>query len=296
VLYGAPAVVAAVDRRVAVEWSDEAHPVPPELEASLALARERCGPTPGFLRLDVSELHQDGTKLGLGSSAAAAVAAAGAVFATHGRDLRDPATRREVFDCAFAGHAAVAPRGSGVDVAASAFGGFLRFSRARDEAETLAFERPTGLWISLVWTGHAARTSELVAKVNQLRQDAPELHERRMRRLCELSDAFSRAFRDGDAAEVVVAAGLYGEALHALGQAAGAPIVEARLARASELAARFSGSAKPCGAGGGDVAIAFFIDSDAAKSFELACSGEGLHPIRVAWGPDGVRATVGSES
>lgn len=294
VLEGAPAVVAAVDRRVSVEWSDAPHELPPEVEATLSLARTQWGSTPGHLRLDVSELHRGGTKLGLGSSAAAAVAAAGAVFAAQGHELRDAASRSAVFDCAFRGHAAVAPEGSGVDVAASAFGGFLRYAREGDAVDARALGAPPGLSIALVWTGHAARTSDLVAKVHELRQRSPRVYAERMGRLSELSTAFAAAFEDGDAPESVRAAGAYGEAMGALGESAGAPILESRLALASELAARFSGSAKPCGAGGGDVAIAFFREPAAAQSFELACSGEGLHPIDVAWGPEGVRASDGS--
>ena len=76
--------------------------------------------------------------------------------------------------------------------------------------------------------------------------------------------------------------------MDALGQAAGAPIVEARLERVARTADRFGGSAKPCGAGGGDVAVAFFLDSDSADAFKLACREEGLHPIDVVWGAPGV--------
>ena len=81
-----------------------------------------------------------------------------------------------------------------------------------------------------------------------------------------------------------------GHAMGALGDASGAPIVDAPLRLAGDLAARFSGSAKPCGAGGGDVAVAFFADPAAADAFELACKEEGLHPIDVSWGAVGVKA------
>jgi MFS family permease len=44
------------------------------------------------------------------------------VFAFHGRDLNDLGTRRAVMNSALDGHRAVAPGGSGADVAASALG------------------------------------------------------------------------------------------------------------------------------------------------------------------------------
>ena len=290
VLEGAPAVVAAVDRRVSVTWSDDPRPMPPEVEATLRLTEAELGPGPRWLNLDVSDLQQDRVKLGLGSSAAAAVAAAGASFATHGHDLGDSEILRRVFSLAFEGHASIAPQGSGVDVAASTFGGFLRFARGRGDAETRALERPRGLVIRLVWTGHAARTSELVAKVRALRRDDPEGHRACMERLSELSHRFADAFESGDGPGVITEAAAYSNAMEMLGTAARAPIVEAQLGRAAALAARFSGSSKPSGAGGGDVAVAFFVDLDAAKEFEVACKDEGLHPIDVSWGATGVRA------
>lgn len=291
VLEGAPAVVAAVDRRVDVAWSDEAKPMPPEVEATLAFAQAERGAVSGSLVVDASQLRRDDVKLGLGSSAAAAVAAAGAVFATHGDDLRDPSIARQVLDCALSGHQAVAPQGSGVDVAASALGGFLRFQRAVDAIDTRPLDAPAGLTIALVWTGHAARTSDLVAKVYGLRERAPEELEARMGELASIAAEFASAFARGDAAGVVASGAAYGAAMEALGRAAEAPIVGQRLRRISTTAERFAGSAKPCGAGGGDVAIAFFVDRDAASAFKLACRDEGLHPIDVSWGSPGVTSS-----
>lgn len=288
VLEGAPAIVAAVDRRVEARWSDEDLPMPPEVVATLERARRRCGSVPGSLRIDAARLRRDRVKLGLGSSAAAAVAAAGAVFATNGQALSDPAVVRRVFECAFDGHAVVAPQGSGVDVAASAFGGFLRFLRDEGGIHAEPCGVPSDLVIHLVWTGHAARTSDLVARVRELEKREPRRFSASMDRLKELANEFANAFASADAEQVVRLAAAYAEAMASLGKAAGAPIVEARLDAARGLAARFSGSAKPCGAGGGDVAIAFFTETDAASAFELACRQEGLHPIEVYWGARGV--------
>jgi len=289
VLEGAPALVSAVDRRVSVAWSKESMPMPPEVEATLRLAQTELGPVPRTPVLDVTDLHQDGIKLGLGSSAAAAAATAGAVFATHGRPLEDPVVLRRVFACALAGHASVAPQGSGVDVAASTFGGILRFVRTEDEVEIRGVQPPGSLEIRLVWTGHSARTSDLVGKVRELQRDHPGRYRSSIHRLADLSRQFSSAFESGEATEVIRLAASYADAMEALGIAAGAPIIEARLRSAAELAARFSGSAKPCGAGGGDVAVAFFVDPEAAERFEGACKDAGLHPIDVSWGALGVR-------
>ena len=290
VLEGAPAIVAAVDRRVSVTWCDDSASMPPEVEATLELARAQCGPLPRSLKLDVSPLHQDRIKLGLGSSAAAAAATAAAAFATSGQDIADPRVVRRVFDCAFTGHTSIAPQGSGVDVAASTYGGYLRFTRSGEVVEARAASAPRGLAIRLVWTGHAARTSDLLAKVHALGELDPDAHRAQMKRLADLAAEFAEAFESGSAPDVVACAASYCAARAELGAAAGAPIVEEKLDLAATIAERFSGSAKPCGAGGGDVAIAFFVAADAARSFEVACLREGLHPIDVSWGAPGVQA------
>ena len=290
VLEGAPAIVAAVNRRVSVRWTEGSQPMPPEVRATLHHARASLGPLEGSLIVDVSELQRDQIKIGLGSSAAAAAATAAAAYATLGRDLADPATLREVFACALEGHASIAPQGSGVDVAASTYGGFLRFARKGNVIENRPLRLPEGLQIRLVWTGHAARTSELLGQVHELRRDDPERYAACMERLSELSGQFASAFEADRPEKILATAASYSTAMGALGEAAGAPILDARLRHAAELAARFSGAAKPSGAGGGDVAIAFFLDAGAARGFELACKDEGLHPIDVSWGAPGVRA------
>ncbi|MFZ1863034.1 MAG: hypothetical protein WAU39_02325 [Polyangiales bacterium] len=290
VLEGAPAVVSAVDRRVSVTWSDQALPMPPEVAATLELARLECGEVPRSLSLDVGALQHDRIKLGLGSSAAAAAATAAAVFATHGHDLDDPESLQRIFACAYRGHASVAPRGSGVDVAASSFGGFLRFVRVGSELDVRPLRAPDELVIRLVWTGHAARTSQLLTEVHRLRDHDRNQYDWHMARLCQICAAFAAAFEAGRPGDVVSSAASYADAMRALGAAAKAPIVDKRLGRIVELAGRFSGSAKPSGAGGGDVAVAFFTDEHDATSFEKACKDAGLHPIDVSWGAAGVRA------
>lgn len=288
VLESAPAVVAAVDRRVKASWIDAANTVPPEVDATLRLARERLGPLPLSMSLDVGELQASGTKLGLGSSAAAAVAAGGAAFDHHGHDLADDQVLEQIFDCALRGHASVAPQGSGVDVASATYGGFLRFTRNESGIHHERLRCPEGLLVRLVWTGQPARTSDLLERVHRLRDDDPTSYTTLMSELATIAERFAQAFEQGSAQKVVGEAADYARAMQALGDAARAPIVEERLQRIEDLAGRFSGSAKPCGAGGGDVAVAFFVDQASADRFEGACGDAGFQPIPVSWGAPGV--------
>jgi len=289
VLEGAPAVVAAVDRRVRATWTDRPTHVPHEVRETLRIVERRLGSLPASIEVDVRGLQSDGVKLGLGSSAAAAAAAAGAAFAHHGHALDDDSALEAVFDCALRGHAAIAPEGSGGDVAASTFGGFLRFGASDGSVVHARLRRPGGLAVRLVWTGSAARTSDLLAQVHAFRERDPHAYHRRLGELAAIAERFAAAFETGAAREVVEAAHHYHEAMAGLGRESEAPIVEDHLASIAEIARRVGGAAKPCGAGGGDVAIAFFVDEAGAQAFEKSCADAGLRPIDVSWGAPGVR-------
>ena len=294
VVDGSPAVVAAVDRRVVAYHAEragaESQAPGPETEASLRAAKREFGDAEIALRFDSTRLFQSGKKIGLGSSAAASVAAAGSVAVHHGHTLDDPALRRRVFSAAFDGHRAVSPEGSGVDVASAAYGGFLVFAkRAGTEVQLEAIEPPRSLVLSLIWTGRPVRTSDLLDRVRQLRASRREAYDRLMRALHERTLRFVEAFRRSDEAEVIVAARDYHQGMRELGLAADAPIVDDSLEKVATWAGELSGAAKPCGAGGGDVAIGFFPPGDAIERFEAKCASEGLTPIRVGWGAEGVR-------
>ncbi len=320
VLDGAVALVAAADARAFVRWRDTKESsairdpraadsgasgiavLPPEVVATRALAEGQLGlastPHDDALRLDVSDLRRDGRKLGLGSSAAAAAATAGAVFARAGRDLDDGAVRTAMLAVAFAGHRSVAPEGSGADVAASVLGGLVRFRRDAASGEILEatpVTLPRAVQVRVVWTGREARTSALVRQVKALAETSPVAYARAMGTLAEAAARLADACAADDAAALVEAVAAHHAAMAALGEAADAPIVEAGLSSAATLAHSFGGAAKPSGAGGGDVALAFFADFAAADAFTRACPAAGLDPVDVALGAPGVRAEYATD-
>jgi len=322
VLDGAVAVVAAADARAFVHWAagDESEAIhrsasvadvgttshdaalPPEVRATRALAEAQLGldaaDIGGALRLDVSDLRRNGRKLGLGSSAAAAAATAGAVFAWAGRDLDDAGARAAMLAVALAGHRSVAPEGSGADVAASVLGGLVRFRRdpsSGEVCEATPLALPRAAQVRVVWTGREARTSELVRRVKSLAAASPAAYARAMGALADAAAALAEACRTDDVTALLAAVAAHHEAMDALGRAADAPIVEKGLASAAALARAHGGAAKPSGAGGGDVALAFFADASAADAFTQACPSAGLDPVDVALGAPGVRAEPASD-
>ena len=75
----------------------------------------------------------------------------------------------------------------------------------------------------------------------------------------------------------------------ALGHVIGLPIVTPALAEAARLAEELGGAAKPSGAGGGDVGIAFLTDRGAAETFRQRAPHIGLEILSIRTGASGLR-------
>lgn len=307
VLEGAPALVAAAAARAFATLtprptgasdrspaqsagSPDAHPLPPEAVLARRCAEAFFGALPPMdLAIDTSALRSDGRKLGLGSSAAAAAATVAAVAAAHGLDPSDPAIRARILPLALEGHAAIAPEGSGADVAASTLGGFVRVRRDGTHLDAARVEWPASLHLALVWTGHPARTSALVATVKSLAARDPDAYRRAITPLHEAAAALLDAIERGDVRAAIEHAAAHGDAMQLLGETAGAPIVTAELTKAATLARAVGGAAKPSGAGGGDVALAFLPNERAERELGDACALAGLTLLSLRLGDDGVR-------
>jgi len=292
VLDGAVAVVAAVSARVTARFVERAErPLPAEAAATRKLAEAALGAIDRELALDTEDLRKAGRKLGLGSSAAASAAVAGALLASHGHDLGAAAVRKQTLELALAGHKAIAPEGSGADVAAAALGGFVRFRLEQGKlAEAVRVSFPSGLETRVVWTGKEARTSEFVRAVRAFEGRDARAYGLLRDALRAQASRFASAIASGDLTEIVESARSYGAGMGELGSAAGVPIVTPELAQIAQLASEHGGAAKPSGAGGGDVAIALFTSRESASAFDAACIAAGLDRLELELGAEGVRA------
>ncbi|MFO8073038.1 MAG: hypothetical protein R6V85_14300 [Polyangia bacterium] len=289
VLSGAPAVVTAVDRRAMAYAAKTAPPPSPVLAAvRREVARHFGVAGPGQLplvRVDTSELSLGRRKLGLGSSAATAVAATAALLALGGAGELGAG---ELLALAGAAHrSAQRGRGSGADVAAAVYGGTLEFSAER-EPRPLELR---GIEPVFAWTGVEASTAELLAAVERLAGRDPAAHRDLVARLEREARDLAGAYRAGDAAGVIASSARYRELMEELGRAAGVAIVTAAHRRAAEIAEGLGGTAKPSGAGGGDCAVALFAEKKAAQSFRRECRAAGLEPLDLR--PSAAGATIG---
>jgi phosphomevalonate kinase len=276
VLDGGTAVLAAVSRYAVAQYVPGIEPwsavVDEAVKRSLAAIGEASAALPpGSVMVDTEAFCQGKFKMGLGSSAATAAATVGAMFETAGRSIEG--IRHEIFAIAEdARRAAQSGVGSGADVAAAVYGGFIKFVQPVDGSPVIEpIVVPASLRLVVFWTGVSADTREMVESVRSYARLAPAPYRMLMGSLRSTAERFVNELGAGRATGAVVAAGLYGRQLAELGKAAGVKIVTPVFEQAAALARELGGDVKPSGAGGGGIGVALFATPEAAALFTRAC-------------------------
>jgi phosphomevalonate kinase len=174
-------------------------------------------------------------------------------------------------------------------VAAAVLGGVLAYTRPEIGPPTMrALVPPATVAPVVVSTGTPSGTVDHLRAVERLAARDPGAHARRLRDVRAAGDRFLAAYEAGDAPELLRAVAAAHEALLALGRDADVPIVTPALAAAAALARELGGAAKPSGAGGGDVGIAFFSDPDSAAAFRGRVEPLGLAILSINTGARGL--------
>lgn len=215
----------------------------------MATGRDRLAVTGGAPSPDRDPM--DGQKLGIGSSAAVAIVAAALITG------RGDETALEI--AIDAHREASRGEGSGVDVAASYYGGVIA-ARKQPSAVIPLASRLRTLKLSVLFTGKSAKTADLVAQCRASAKWGEWIAQMKT-----IAEDGIRAWESQNDPAFLSAAARYGRAMAGLGRDAGAPIVTEELEAIMRYAdeAR-SAAAKPSGAGGGDVAVLWTRDEETA--------------------------------
>ena len=295
VLHGGAAVVAAVDRRAVARFTQKNHGSA-MVEAALAGTRQYLTAqglsTQPFehlgVRVETSGFVQGGRKLGLGSSAAVCAAVCGLLF--EAASLKIAEHREALFGVARDAHTrAQEGKGSGGDIAAAVYGGYIAYSQEQTPTPIEDLQ----LHYVAAWSGRSASTTELIGQVSRLAVHAPALFEQHIAVLKRLGQLLASAFEQGKGAEARALYEQYGAAMDALGKSAGAPIWTEQHHAIAQIARSHGGACKPSGAGGGDLALALFDGSENAERFQVDVRNAGFQPVPLQLGAPGL--TVGPE-
>lgn len=278
VLEGYPGIVTAVNKRAYVtshsapNWQiqsmnrglvDLPHPAPEfeliNLVLSAAQNRNNFA-HPKKLQIDSSALYYQTKdkicKLGLGSSAAVTTSLAAQCLDGHFLD------RDAIFALSFEAHKAFTHQaGSGIDIAASCYGGLLSFQSSQENALptisplTLAIDPNS---IIGVFTRKAQDTRLFLKAVSQLKNQEPREYHAIMKNLGEQALALRAPLcLKPDWSLLTTFINEISSSLQMLGQKAKINIVTDKHQHLAQIAKEHGGAAKPSGAGGGDMALCF---------------------------------------
>jgi phosphomevalonate kinase len=267
VLYGATAVLVPVPRHLTATAAG----TPPEVPYSPVIQAARRVSIPELQDFEsahgVPHLQTDDSaffatdsdgrkaKLGLGLSAAEAVATVALRYACAGRDWQ--AGRASLLEHALAAHSqAQQGLGSGADVAACASGAPIRFRRT-SLGPVVTPIAPAELAccppLALHWSGQAADTRALVRRFDDWAAAAAA--KPLLDHLAMAADALAPAWFSEPEPQLFALLDEFTVAMEACAEAAGIPYLLPAHARLASWAMRHGGRAKPTGAGGGDMVL-----------------------------------------
>ena len=293
VLNGAPALVLAVDRYccatigpsedgschfVSMTNTEEAVDFSADMRSGFAVVDEvlQSLPNAGIWQgmLDSRELFAATMKLGLGSSAAALTAWAGAWAVFSGRERLGADSR--TLEMLIGLHQAIqSGTGSGVDVAASLFGGVIRFQLNENSLpEVSTVQLPKGVGFAGIFARSAALTPDFLARYEAWCAAKTEEAVALQAVLAEIAQNGICAASEDDAQGFLEAITEYGRCLEYLGVCIGAHIVTPKHRELMKTAERLGIAYKVSGAGGGDFGLAFSADAVALDSFKRAVDAE----------------------
>ncbi len=298
VLEGHAALVAGVDRYATIEAQPDTAPRFVDGAASWSVAADSLSELPeelGLIRAVAQTLHEAGSelasvrvsadsselsadaKLGLGSSGAVCVGVLRALAPALAEDV--------VLDLALSAHRRFqGGRGSGGDVIASARGGL---SVVLPNEFVTSLRVPPDLGFAVVYTGIAANTRERVDQFRLWRQN-PESD--------EILSALAMEAATG--IQAIVAGNSAGfcdqirrfAAVERRMTEQGVDIFSDAVTRCVDALEEAGWAAKPSGAGGGDVVVAFH-PSASPEELDAPCRAAGFERIPLALAPSGVLLT-----
>lgn len=244
------------------------------------------------LLIDTSELYETGpdglTKLGLGSSAAMTVALAAAMEAPQALPDRPSAPgylHRALLAPYRAGQAG---QGSGIDLAAALYGGVQAYQLSPDGPGVRSVSLPDELELAFFWTGTAASTSDFLQRFRRWQAAQPRQAKAALVHLSELARAGLAAVERHDVEGIMTCINSYRRGMGRIGGLMGAPVITKALAEIAAVAEQHGLAAKPCGAGGGDLAVVAAAEPDRLGQVQERLQLLGYRLLRLAVARDGL--------
>ncbi len=246
------------------------------------------------LNTDDFFLPENKIKLGLGSSAALIVALLTALLYYCAEGTPQASSPQKILPLAFTAHyRAQGKMGSGIDIAASVFGGILQYQLSGENVglpgNISQLTLPDDLHTIPIWSGKPASTRQLVEKVQTFKRANPEQHRRIFEEMGRLSGDAIQAITGRETGKFLELADRYYAVLERLGQLSGADIISEPHRRIARIVRKAGGVYKPSGAGGGDLGLAFTDSPQLAQKVSDMVLHSGFDIIKLAPSRSGVK-------
>jgi phosphomevalonate kinase len=253
-------------------------------------------------------------KLGLGASAATAVAIIGGILKKHGVDIVARPSRLTIFKLAAIAHyLAQGKVGSGFDIAASTFGKAVLYKRfdpvwltkqiddGTNMNEIVAADWP-GLEIERIkipyetriccgWTGEPSSTSDMIKQMMEFKQRDPATYNDLLAMAKQTTESMLTALEQNNHDHILNLIEANQMVLIELTKASGVPINTPQFDKFCEIAKQYGGRGKVSGAGGGDCGVALCFDEFVRYDIEDAWEEAGITAVDVALANEGISVT-----
>lgn len=249
-----------------------------------------------------------GKKYGLGSSAAVVVAVISAMLQLI-REGEEPPALEEIFKLSAIAHLKTQQNGSGADVAAAVYGGWLEYSAFDGKWLLNKLEQgiklscliekpwpnlsiqpltpPPLLELAVGWTKEAVATAPMVRSFQHFRHQNIEAYKEFLNESSIAVEALIQSFEAMDCTKAINSIAQNRKALLKLGENVHITIETAKLKTLCSIAETF-GRGKSSGAGGGDCGIAFLKGSASIEELYNAWKTADITPLNLSVSNTGV--------
>ncbi len=245
------------------------------------------------IKLDSKEFYikddNNNKKIGLGSSSALSTALSYQIIFKNYKQIKT----ENVFSLAYKSHKKYTNNiSSGIDIAASVFGGLILFKKYKNE-----YPKITRLKLNkainnilCVYSGYPQETKYFLDAIEYLKTHQINNYNNIMKKLNNINKILSKEIMSINteiSKKLIFAVNRYSIELYTLGILAKINILSKSHIKIINIAQKYGGAAKPSGAGGGDISIAF-LHPKKKKQFINEIQNNGFIIININFCTSGV--------
>ncbi|MDC0186070.1 hypothetical protein OAK03_04475 [Gammaproteobacteria bacterium] len=268
-----------VNNSYQVNWLDE-DPGEFGLFLELSITYMRVKPTNTFFAIDSDDLYFQGTKIGLGSSAAISVAVLNAINNFYGLKLSE----NDLIHNSMELHKLhQGKNGSGLDIISShADSNLIECSKNMlSKYKWNALDWPKNLIIKGVITSQQSSTSSMIEKYNIAKQDNSQNFKSLYSKMTQILKEFSEAWHQGNSSDILNLLKQQNILIKQLDHDFDLGIYTQEHNKILDLAESIDLFYKPSGAGGGDLGIIISDDALKIKKFSKKLSNMNHYVINL---------------